>query len=147
METHPNNEEPIKGFFEEYRWLSNFWMAPITVIGITYFNSESAYQAGKTLDLDERKRFCNLTGAEAKKLGKTITLRPDWDLAKVEVMELCLRAKFMTHKDLADKLLKTGNRQLIEFNYWGDTYWGVTKNGGQNVLGKLLMNIREDMNK
>ena len=139
------NTKNISGFFGEYRWLSNFWEAPITVTGIQYNSTEAAYQAAKTTDFDIRESFVGISASEAKKLGKTIKLRHDWNVVQVEIMELCLRAKFMTHKDLAKKLIETGNLELIEFNTWGDTFWGKTSKGGKNILGKLLMNIREDI--
>lgn len=137
--------KPINGFQDEYRWLSNFYPAPITVIGISYLNTEAAYQASKTLDLDVRAKFSTMSAGQSKSQGKKLTLRPDWDIAKLECMELCLRAKFGTHHDLAQNLIATGQRELIEFNTWGDSFWGVTKYGGKNILGKLLMNIREDL--
>ena len=140
--------KPINGFFEEYRWLSNFWEVPVTVTGIQYGSTEAAYQAAKTVDIDERQKFIGLTPGQAKRLGSKIQLRANWNIVKLEIMELVLRAKFMTHKDLQQKLIDTGDCELIEFNTWGDTYWGMTKkHGGKNILGKLLMNIREDLTK
>ena len=136
----------INGFFKEYRFLSNFWMSPLTVLGIPYTNSEAAYQAGKTLDIDQRRKlFSNIGPKEAKHAGRRITLRSDWHTAKFEVMELCLRSKF-TNPILAGKLINTGDRELIEFNTWGDQIWGKTKDGGTNYLGKLLMIVRDDLN-
>lgn len=144
------SQKPILGFQKEYRWLSNFWHAPITVIGFPYQNTEAAYQASKTLDLDARKKFELLSGAQAKQLGRKLKIRPDWDLVKFEMMELVLRAKFMTHGHLAAKLRNTTDRPIIELNTWGDTIWGQVKNKngvlvGDNMLGKLLMNIRDDI--
>jgi len=143
-------DKPILGFQDEHHWLSNFWHAPITVIGFKYDNSEAAYQAAKTINIAHRATFENMTGAAAKKHGRNVILRADWDFVKLEIMELVLRAKFMTHPDLAAKLKNTGDRELIELNTWGDTHWGQieTKDGtltGENILGKLLMNIRSDL--
>lgn len=148
MTTH--NSSPILGFQGENRWLSNFWSAPIIVTGFEYQNSEAAYQAAKTINIDERLQFKHMTGAQAKKAGRRINLRSDWDFVKLEVMELVLRAKFMTHGELANKLRNTGSRDIIELNTWGDTYWGQVRNKqgiltGSNILGKLLMNIRDDI--
>lgn len=139
--------EPIKEFNGNYRFLSNFYHAPVCVSGIDYLNTEAAYQAGKTLDMDVRAEFSSLDPSTAKKKGRYVELRADWDVVKIEIMELCLRAKFMKHPDLAEKLIATGNAKLIEGNHWGDTIWGVSlKTGkGKNLLGKLLMNIREDL--
>lgn len=142
--------KPILGFDGEYRWLSNFHPAPVTVIGFDYQNTEAAYQAAKTINLDERAQFQNLTGGQAKRAGKKLKMRDDWHLVKFEVMELVLRAKFMAHPDLAKKLVATRDAEIIELNTWGDTTWGQIRNSqgnliGQNYLGKLLMNIREDV--
>lgn len=137
---------PINSFRGEFNFLSNFYPHPIKVCGITYCNVEAAYQAGKSLDGKVRRQFSRLNGAESKKRGRTVKLRPDWDKAKIEVMELCLRAKFSNPK-MQKLLLSTGERTLIEGNYWGDTFWGVCKGEGRNTLGTLLMIIRNDLKK
>ena len=142
--------KPIMGFEGEYRWLSNFWWSPITVTGMKYQNVEGAYQAAKTINIANRITFSDMTGGQAKRAGRNVILRPDWDFVKLEIMELCLRAKFMTYKDLAEKLIATGSVDIIELNTWGDTTWGQieAKDGsliGDNLLGKLLMNIRSDI--
>jgi len=141
----------ILGFQGEYKWLSNFWESPIIVTGIHYRNVESAYQAAKSINIADRRTFSNMTGYQAKKAGRTVTLRADWHVAKLEVMELCLRAKFMANKELAMKLVETGSADIVELNTWGDTTWGKirTKDGtltGSNYLGKLLMHVRRDLN-
>ena len=113
----------ISGFQGEYRFLSNFYHAPLTVTGIPYLNSEAAYQASKTTDLDIRAQFSNLDPATSKRKGRTILLRPDWNLVlKLEMMELCLRSKFMNNPLLREKLFLTGERKLEETNNWGDTF-------------------------
>jgi predicted NAD-dependent protein-ADP-ribosyltransferase YbiA (DUF1768 family) len=60
-------------------------------------------------------------------------------------MRELLRQKFAKPSILADRLIDTGNCQLIEGNYWGDTFWGVCKGKGENWLGKLLMEIRAEI--
>ena len=137
----------INGFTGKYWFLSNFYEAPVTVSGINYRSSEVAYQAAKTLDMDLRQEFSKLSSKEAKIKGRTLKVRSDWNITSIEVMELCLRAKFMSHPDLAAKLIETGDATLVEFNTWGDMKWGKTSKGGSNLLGKLLMNIREDLTK
>lgn len=137
----------INEFQGDYRFLSNFYHAPLRIIGIPYLNSEAAFQACKTLDTDVRATFSTVDPATAKKMGRKIELRPNWDdgITKVECMELCLWAKFSMNPELRKKLLATGDAKLIEGNNWGDTYWGVCKGKGQNILGKLLMEIRTNM--
>ena len=55
-----------------------------------------------------------------------------------------LRIKFK-NPELRSLLLATGNEELVEGNWWRDTYWGVCEGVGQNKLGKLLMQVREEV--
>lgn len=135
----------IDYFWDEHRFLSNFDKVPIAYEGITYPTSENAFQAAKSLDPDIRKEFVNLTPGQAKKKGRHIDLRPDWETVKLQVMENILRIKFATPK-YKQLLLNTGNAVLIEGNTWNDTYWGVCNGVGENHLGQLLMKIRNEMN-
>ena len=138
--------EPIKGFFEEYRWLSNFWKADVEFESYIYPTVEHAYQAAKSFDERVRQRLCDSTIAagQVKRMGRTFDLRPDWEGVKVDIMKQLLHSKFQ-NPELRAKLLETGTRPLEETNTWGDTYWGVFKGKGQNMLGKLLMGIRTEL--
>ena len=136
----------ITEFQGEYRFLSNFWPAWVTYEGITYPTTEHAYQASKTLDPEARKRIAALpTPAEAKAEGRKLKLRGDWETAKFVVMEDVVRLKFTRHADLRDKLLATGDALLEEGNTWGDRVWGVYQGQGENRLGKILMNVRDEL--
>ena len=136
---------PIIGFDGANRFLSNFFPCRVEYEGITYRNTEAAFQAAKVLDDATRKRFANLQPYDAKKLGRQVKLRPDWESVKVGVMRDVLRAKF-SKPDLREKLLATGTGLLEERNNHGDKIWGTTAPGvGQNLLGKLLMEIREEI--
>lgn len=135
----------IVEFQGEHRWLSNFWPAPVLMDGTSYPSVEHAYQAAKTLDFAERRRIRECaTPGEAKRAGRRVTVRSDWERAKVPIMRDLLRAKFV-HSDLRRCLLATGTEQLVEGNRWGDTFWGVCRDVGQNWLGRLLMEIREEL--
>lgn len=135
----------IDTFDLDNRFLSNFYYAPITYNGVKYNSSEVAYQASKADNEIDRRKFICLTSPEAKRLGRKIKLRPDWDDVKDTIMyDVCL-LKFTTHPDLKEKLLSTGDAELIEGNWWGDTYWGVCNGVGQNKLGKILMKIRSEL--
>lgn len=147
------NEE-ILGFFGEYNWLSNFYKSPILIDGILYPSSEHAYMAMKVLDRGTRMKIAEFkTSAEAKRFGQKIPLRPNWDQLKLVFMYKVLYAKFSQNKTLHEKLIKTGDKYLEESNWWRDTYWGVYwKDGipegnreGQNMLGKVLMAVREEL--
>lgn len=134
----------ITSFTESYRFLSNFYLCPVQDDrGQEYPSVEHAYQASKTLDPVERSWFTTGSAAEAKKKGRRITLRPDWDVVKLSVMENLLRQKF-AEPSLAAALRATEPSELIEGNWWGDTYWGVCRGQGQNHLGRLLMQIRQE---
>ena len=79
-----------------------------------------------------------------KKMGRSVSLRPDWEDIKDDVMLEGLYRKF-TNDELAEWLLDTGDEELVEGNWWGDRYWGVCNGIGQNKLGKLLMKVREEL--
>lgn len=133
----------IRGFQGEYRWLSNFWPAQVVLDGAVYPTVEHAYQAAKTLSLPGRARIAMAaTPGQAKKMGRGLLIRSDWEERKEHEMRHLLMQKF-SKGALRDKLLGTGTQPLIEENYWGDTYWGVCKGVGQNRLGVLLMEVRE----
>jgi hypothetical protein len=111
---------------------------------------EHAYQAAKTLDLEARERIRKApTPGEAKKLGRRVELRDGWAEMRLEVMEAMLRMKFRD-PDLRRKLYWTRERELVEGNRWGDTFWGKTRDEtgtwqGKNHLGEILMRIREEI--
>jgi ribA/ribD-fused uncharacterized protein len=151
MDTNKFSEsQPITSFRVEFDFLSNFYPHPVDIEGETYPTNEHAFQALKTLDPDELRKVRNAaTPAAAKRLGKKVTLREGWDELRFTVMEEVVRAKF-ADSELADRLLATGARELIEGNTWRDTTWGCIrdKNGqwkGRNELGKILMRVREDL--
>lgn len=137
----------ITSFSGEYRFLSNFWMAPVTYEGITYPSSEHAYQAAKSLNPVIREVFFMLDSpAEAKRMGQQIIMRPDWEDVRINVMRDIVTAKFEQNEDLMDLLMATKGRDLIEGNTWGDRFWGQCPIGnGRNELGKILMGIRDDI--
>lgn len=143
--------DPIYSFSDNFRFLSNFYAgpAPIRFESRDYPTVEHAYQAAKTMDRDIRKTISYLTAGQAKRYGGKLALRPGWDDMKIDVMRLLLREKF-SHPDMARKLQDTAGRELIEGNSWGDSYWGMITTGdhmfGDNHLGKLLMEIREEIN-
>lgn len=135
----------IDVFDGDNSFLSNFYYAPIVYEGVRYNSTEVAYQASKTLYDSDKKKFVGLTSPEAKRLGRKIKLRDDWESVKDQIMyEICW-LKFTTHQDLKEKLLATGDEELIEGNWWGDVYWGVCNGIGKNQLGKTLMRIRAEL--
>lgn len=138
----------IDKFTGKHFFLSNFYdPAPVVFEGLSYRTTEHAYQAAKVLDVEERRRIQEAaTPGIAKKLGRTVTLREDWDAVKDEVMLYLCRQKFQ-EPTLRRQLLATGFRKLVEGNHWGDVYWGVCKGVGKNRLGETLMRIRDEIRK
>lgn len=138
-------KEKINSFDEQYAFLSNFYPCKVVFEGIEFPSSEHAYQASKTLDHSIRVKVSKVVKAgDAKKIGRTIPLRNDWEKVKIAVMTRIIRIKFKNSK-LRRMLLETGDAELIEGNWWGDTFWGVCKRVGENHLGKILMRIREEL--
>jgi ribA/ribD-fused uncharacterized protein len=136
----------IDSFQGEYRYLSNFWAVEVVFEGMTYPTAEHAYQAAKSLDPAERQRIAGSpTPAEAKRAGRALKPRDDWETAKFQVMEVVVLDKFTRHADLRRQLLATGDAELIEGNTWGDRVWGVYQGEGENRLGKILMKVRAEL--
>lgn len=133
----------IDNFSGSYRFLSNFFPARVVMEGREYPSVENAYQAAKCLRLPDRANFVGCSAVQAKRLGRQVVMRPDWDDARLGVMEHLLAEKFARSSALAERLLATGEAELVEGNYWHDTFWGVCDGRGQNHLGRLLMERRE----
>ena len=133
----------IDNFRGKYAFLSNFYDAPVEYQGLLYKNSEAAFQSAKTLDIEKRKQFCELDPSTAKKKGRNIILRYDWEKVKDAVMKEVVYNKFSNNLELREKLLATGDAELIEGNTWNDIYWGICRGRGKNKLGKILMEVRK----
>jgi ribA/ribD-fused uncharacterized protein len=140
----------ILTFFDEYRFLSNFYPAELVWDNIVWPHSEAAYQAAKTTDRKLRLAMSKITAGESKRFGKTIELRSDWEEVKCGIMKEIVEAKFRQNPELKAKLLATGTAHLEEGNTWGDRIWGVCPPGsgnGTNWLGKILMEVRAEFRK
>ena len=111
-------------------------------------SSEHYYQAMKFEDEAIREQIRQAphpkeTSKLAKKHKKQI--RKDWDKIKATVMKRGAYIKCRTHKDVADALLNTGDKNIVE-NSQFDYYWGCGRDGrGENMYGKILMDIREKL--
>ena len=140
----------IKNFEGEYAFLSNFYFSPMIIDNVVYTTNEHFFQAMKSLNPKERQSIVLApTPGKAKRLGRKVSLRKDWEDIKEEVMLTGLRHKF-SNPELRKKLLATGNEELIEGTTWHDNYWGICDceacgGQGKNRLGKLLMQVREEL--
>ncbi len=138
-----HDENNIKGFFDEYRWLSNMHDCAILFMGLGFNSTEAAYQACKNTNIVIAKQFQNMTGLQAKNYSNNITVRKDWPKIKYNIMAQLIFQKFLLHLPLREMLLDTGDKYIEETNYWKDTYWGVCDGVGENNLGKIIMATRE----
>jgi hypothetical protein len=126
-----------------FAYLSNFYPSPITINGREYPTVEHFYQASKALRPEDHDRIARAaTPAEAKRLGRKVALRADWDKVKDDIMYAGIKAKFERQPQL---LLQTGCARLVEDSPF-DSYWGTGRDGrGKNRLGELLMKLRSEL--
>lgn len=133
----------INSFRGKYYFLSNFSDSKITINNLTFDNAEAAFHSYK--DIERQADFVNLSASLAKKKGRHVKLRGDWEFVKDDIMYHIVKAKFEQNEDLKQKLIETGNEELIESNNWHDHYWGVCQGRGNNKLGKILMRVRQEL--
>lgn len=144
-----HDDKNIKGFFGDYRFLSNFYDSHVYYEGLLYRSTECAYQAAKLLP-HYRPSLQNISAVASKKTQKSFgedslydNCSEEWDRRKYDVMASVVFDKFFRNKVLRQKLLDTGDKFLEETLWWKDTYWGVDcKLGGANWLGIILMKTR-----
>jgi len=165
-----NQIPAITSFKNEYWAFSNFYKVPIIYEDKEYPSVEHAFHAAKTLDLSLRIQFqtqeeidnaqgilkqlgqsfpttIELSPSQAKTQGRRLSLKLDWEEVKLGIMYELNLYKFTHDKLCREKLLSTGDAQLVEGNGWGDKFWGVcVRSGiGKNHLGKILMRIRDEL--
>lgn len=146
-----DDAERVCFYEQEFYVLSNFSAFEVRLMGWTFKTSEHAHHWMKFPDaraLDIRRDLLNATSAhDTFKIAERNKdrRRPDWDLVKVDTMRRILRAKADQHEYVRRKLLETGDRELVE-DSWRDDFWGWGPNhDGQNMLGRLWMEIRAEL--
>ncbi|WP_066426923.1 NADAR family protein [Anabaena sp. 4-3] len=139
--------------WQPYGCFSNFSPHHIEIQGTYWSTVEHYYQAQKFVGSADAMIIPLIRAAktpeEAAALGRCSSrrLRADWDLVKIPVMQTAVWQKFMTHPDIKEILLSTGDEVLVE-NSPTDYFWGCgAEQTGQNHLGKILMGVREDIRK
>lgn len=140
----------ITEFDGKYAFLSNFFYSPFVFDDVIYPTNEHFFQAMKTLSQEERRKIAEAkTPGVAKRMGRQVQLREDWEEVKEDMMRLGITLKFQAHPSLAKKLIETGDAYLIEGNSWHDNTWGscfcprCAATSGRNLLGQILMEERE----
>jgi len=149
---NPHLPQVIQLFGDEYDFLSNFYKIAVPFEGMLWPTSEHSFQGVKTLDEGQRRLICHAaTPGKAKRLGRTVELREDWENIKFNMMLRILMSKFRFGTDISNKLLATGDAVLVEGNNWHDNIWGhcfcekCRTEVGMNGLGKLLMVVRNQL--
>ena len=139
----------ILGFFGKYGFLSGFCRCTLKIEWkgeiFDFTCIDEAYNARRTFDIDVQKTFQSIGPREATRKARDMKRRPGWRSARVEIMTNLVREKFRQNEGLAILLLNTGDAHLENTNRWGDKFWGVCDGEGQNNLGKILMEVRDEM--
>lgn len=144
----------IDRFERKYFFLSNFYSDlpnGVAYDGMIFGNSEAAFQAAKVLDRSSRLRFLGMDPSTAKKEGRRVQLRDDWEDVKEQVMYDIVKSKFENNPNVRELLIATGEEELLEGNTWHDNVWGsctcprCQNVPGKNLLGKTLMRVREEL--
>lgn len=169
-----HRKEPILKFRQEFGYLSNFHVLKnkIHYLGYDYISVEAGYMAQKCDDI-AWKQYCSTISphgnaqSEMKKAAYKVDLVKDFRDKQLKIMLDLLRLKFRNNPELANKLVATYPRMIMEGNVWNDRYWGATipkqnlsdnveleklyekfpqySYVGQNYLGRLLMKVRDDL--
>lgn len=142
----------ITRFDGAHYFMSNFYGSPIEMPswhaarGHVAPTLEHAFQAAKTSDPTSALAVLRAgSPGQAKRLGRSLQLRPGWDDGRVVLMMALLRLKFAPGSELAGWLAQTAHTYLVEGNTWGDRYWGVCDGVGENWLGRSLMLVRAEL--
>jgi ribA/ribD-fused uncharacterized protein len=143
-------QKSVRQFNNEYEKFSNFYPCTVFFEGRNYPTVEHAFQAAKSKSWKFRKKVSDVPvdkAGKAKRLGRGIRLRHDWEMVKISVMRKLLMQKFSLD-EFKTLLISTGDADITEGNYWHDNDWGdcfcakCKDIKGKNNLGKLLMKIR-----
>lgn len=141
----------IRSFRGAFYFLSNFYPCAIRYDGLEYRNLEAAFQAAKCTSLPERIPFQSMDASAAKKHGRTVSLRSNWEHVKLSILTELIRTKFVGNPELFRNLLATGDARLSEDNTWHDNFYGncvcprCRNIPGCNHLGHTLMRLREQL--
>ena len=134
-------------FENEFAFLSNRFTCPIHFDGETFPCVETAFQYAKCRDasLFTNSHGYYVNGETAYKIGHTVKLPDDWKIQRVDIMYELLCDKFFKNEKLRSALKEIKDDVIVaEFD---DTFWGVNKEEGYNMLGRLLTDIRNDIKK
>ena len=135
---------------DEYGCFSNFSRHGVEFDGFYYPTVEHYFQAQKFAGTELATRIARARSPkDAKQLGgsRSTPIREDWEEVKVEIMKRAVSKKFETHASIRETLLSTDSEELVE-NAPADYFWGCGADGsGQNMLGRILMDVRSELDR
>jgi len=130
--------DPVTWFGGQHAFLANPYPCLVMHDGLVFPSAEHAFHAAKSADYQIRREIARLgTWQEAKRTGRQLALRPGWDQLRRPVMLQLVLDKFLRNPDLAGLLIATGQRMLLEGNWWGDTDWGAVSENHRSWSGSL----------
>ena len=156
-----SNNDNIIAFnsYNEHFILSNMMPVKLEYKGMTFFGVDHLfhyllyYQHPDIQSKIMKKAKGICANYQAKKISEENKelLSDITDMQKINLLKKCIRLKFQQNECCRNYLLSTKEKELVEFAFWGDTFWGcVLKDGkyeGENHTGKILMEIREELRK
>ncbi|MBO3460011.1 NADAR domain-containing protein [Aetokthonos hydrillicola Thurmond2011] len=134
-----------------YGCFSNFSPHGIVIESVYWSTVEHYYQAQKFIGTEDALIIPKIHAAKTPEIAATLgrdcsrQLRPDWEVVKTQVMREAVLKKFVTHADIRELLLSTGDQYLVEDSPT-DYFWGCGEHKtGQNHLGKILVSVRQEI--
>ena len=140
---------------ESYGGLSNMCSGyPIKIDNHIFLTSESLYQSCRFNEYGDIQRIIlnekSPMSSKMKSKKYISNTRSDWDEVRIDIMNWCVRMKLKSNwNKFGNLLLSTGDQQIVE-NSHKDRFWGCVLDEndyfvGRNILGKLLMNLRNEL--
>lgn len=140
-------------FRDRFPLLTNMAPVPMKVNGKIFSCCEAAFQSFKAVVAECPSlvdKFVGIKGVDAKRLGKTVPLKPYldiWEEVKVDIMWQLLLIK-VQDSSVKQQLISAADDDLFENNVWKDTFWGVIEQTdgtmvGKNVLGRLWQEVKK----
>lgn len=134
----------IMGFNDApYFFLNNKYSCNVFILDRRFGNAEAAYQAHKTMEVQIVNIFTTLDAYSAQSIGREVHAYDGWENDKIRAMLLVVFEKFRQNPDILQKLLDTENQKLVAVSITKESFWGTLNGEGKNILGKILMYIRE----
>lgn len=134
----------IVGFNDTQNFfLNNKYSCSVHILNRRFGNAEAAFQAHKTKESQIRNIFTTLDAVSAQSLGRDLVCYNGWENDRLRVMLLVIFEKFRQNSDILTKLINTENQKLVAVSISQESYWGTHNGEGKNMLGKILMYIRE----